>query len=70
MQKTSQNPEHGKEVAHVETKMKAFILVFLRYIADFFICGAMLRDYNNKGYMGLIGLVSGGTGVISAWKKL
>jgi hypothetical protein len=70
MQKRSHDPEHRKEVAHIEVKLRAFILIFLRYIADFFLCVATLRNYNHKLYTGLFGIVSGGAGIISTWQKL
>lgn len=63
-------PDTKKEASFVEDKLRAFILVFARYIADFFLCSAMLCDYNHKGYMGILGSISGLSGVISTWRKL
>jgi len=57
-----------KESKYVEDKLRSFTLSFVRYIADFFLCSAMLRDYNHKGYMGILGSVSGISGVISTWR--
>jgi len=63
-------PETKKEAAGVEEKLKSTALVLIRFIADFFLCTSMLRDYNHKGVVGLLGVVSGASGVVSAWKKL
>jgi len=63
-------PDTKKEARFVEDKLKAFFLTFVRYVADFFLCSAMLRDYNHKGYMGVLGTVSGLSGVVSTWRKL
>jgi len=63
-------PDAKKEAAYVEDKLRANLLAFARYIADFFLCSAMLYNFNHKGYMGILGSISGLSGVVSTWRKL
>jgi len=63
-------PEAQKEKRFVEEKLKASAYVFTRYTADFFLCIAMLRKFEHKGYMGILGTISGLAGLIPTWKKL